>query len=127
MADPARAAGAVNDDRDLPGDGANQVQCDPGLMKRAEELNEKIRPLREIVSYVRAPQGLVIKMVNDHIVKIPVWVGYAVDPVGSIRHKATEELRARTRDAMGESNSCKEVAPVEAGAAAESSAEKHAT
>lgn len=125
-ADPARTAGAANDDRDLPGDAATQAGCDAGLIKQAEDLNEKIRPLREIAGYVRSPQGLVIKMIDDHVVKIPVWVGYAVDPLGSIRHKATEALRSRTRNALNDGNDCKAGVAGAAGTAAESAAESAA-
>jgi hypothetical protein len=71
------------------------------LVTQAEKLNEQIKPVKEIVGYVRAPQGLAIKLVNDHVVKIPAWVGYAVDPVGSIKNKAMKEVRSRAKDAIG--------------------------
>jgi hypothetical protein len=82
------------------------TSCDSGFMKSAEELNDRVKPIREFVGYVRSPQGLVIKLVNDHIVKIPVWIGYAMDPIGSIKRKAIDEVRTRAKDAMADDNAC---------------------
>jgi hypothetical protein len=63
------------------------------LIKQAEQLNDRVKPIKEIVGYVRSPQGLAIKLVNDHVVKIPAWVGYAMDPVGSLKNRAMDEVR----------------------------------
>lgn len=92
--------------REVGIDTTPRQSCDSGLIKKAEALNDKVRPIREIIGYVRSPQGLVIKLVNDHIVKIPAWIGYALDPIGSIKHKAIDELRTRARDAMADGNAC---------------------
>jgi hypothetical protein len=75
-------------------------------MKAADDLNDKVKPVRDIIGYVRSPQGLAIKLVNDHIVKIPAWIGYAIDPLGSIRRQAMSEVRSRVRDAMSDENAC---------------------
>lgn len=65
----------------------------PSLIKQAEQLNDRVKPIKEIIGYVRSPQGLAIKLVNDHVVKIPAWVGYAMDPVGSLKNRAMDEVR----------------------------------
>lgn len=88
------------------------TSCDSGLIKRAEDLNAKVKPIRELVGYVRSPQGLAIKLVNDHIVKIPAWVGYAMDPIGSIKHRAIDEVRTQVKDAMVDGKDCA-MAPAE--------------
>ena len=91
----------------VAGRDANSAQgCGNSLVKSAEDLNDKVKPLRDLVGYVRSPQGLAIKLVNDHIVKIPAWVGYAMDPVGSIKHRAIDEVRSRAREAMSSSSEC---------------------
>ena len=77
-----------------------------GLVKSAEDLNDKVKPLRDVVGYVRSPQGLAIKLVNDHIVKIPAWVGYAMDPVGSLKNKALDEVRTRAKEVFKGGNDC---------------------
>jgi hypothetical protein len=73
----------------------------PSLLKQAEQLNDRVKPIKEIVGYVRSPQGLAIKLVNDHVVKIPAWVGYAIDPVGSLKNRAMDEVRTRAKAAIG--------------------------
>jgi hypothetical protein len=72
-----------------------------GLIKQAEQLNDRVKPIKEIVGYVRSPQGLAIKLVNDHVVKIPAWVGYAMDPVGSLKNRAMDEVRTRAKTMVG--------------------------
>lgn len=67
---------------------------------KVESVNQQLKPVKEIVGYVRSPQGLAIKLVNDHVVRIPAWVGYALDPVGSLKHRAIDEARDRARDAL---------------------------
>ncbi len=71
------------------------------LIKQVEQLNDRVKPIKEIVGYIRSPQGLAIKLVNDHVVKIPVWVGYAMDPVGSLKNRAMDEVRTRAKSAIG--------------------------
>ena len=71
------------------------------LIKQAEQLNDRVKPIKEIIGYVRSPQGLAIKLVNDHVVKIPAWVGYAMDPVGSLKNRAMDEVRTRAKTMVG--------------------------
>ena len=79
----------------------NVNACELSLVRQADELNDRIKPIRDMVGYVRSPQGLAIKLVNDHVVSIPGWVGYAIDPVGSLKRRAMEEVRDRARSAIG--------------------------
>ena len=81
------------------------------LVQKAEALNDKVKPIRELVGYVRSPQGLAIKLVNDHIVKIPAWIGYAMDPIGSIKHRAIDEVRTRAKNTLAVGKDC-DAAPV---------------
>ncbi len=78
------------------------------IVKQAEDLNERIKPIKEIVGYIRSPQGLAIKLVNDHVVKIPAWVGYAMNPVGSLKNRVMDEARTvvsvRVKAAIGPSH-----------------------
>lgn len=72
---------------------------------QAEALNDRVKPIKEVVGYVRSPQGLAIKLVNDHVVKIPKWVGYAIDPVGSVKNRAIDEARGRAKTALRDMSS----------------------
>jgi hypothetical protein len=85
-----------------------------GMVGQIEELNDRVKPIKQIVGYVRSPQGLAMKLVNDHVVKIPAWVGYAMDPVGSLKNRAIDEVRTRAKAAVGlgkHENACPAMAP----------------
>lgn len=117
-AEPVKVEGKVDAPADGgPGEGTSNA-CGTGLgntagvVKQVEALNDKVKPIREIVGYVRSPQGLAIKLVNDHIVKIPAWIGFAMDPVGSLKHMAINEVRTRAKEVIISSGSSCENAPV---------------
>lgn len=80
--------------------------CGNSLVDKAESLNNKLKPAKEIAGYIRSPQGLAIKMVNDHVVKIPAWVGYAMDPVGSLKNRAIGEVRSRVKEQLLPARNC---------------------
>lgn len=80
------------------------------ILHRADNFNDQIKPVREIAGYVRSPQGLAFKLVNDHIVQIPAWIGYAVDPVGSIRARTIDSAKTRLREAWDAGARCDAVA-----------------
>ena len=94
------AAPRETDDTRLP------TRCNNSFMKKADELEARSKSLREIVGHIRSPQGLAIKLVNDHVVKLPAWVGYAMDPVGSIKHRVIDQVKTRAKDAMRNGESC---------------------
>jgi hypothetical protein len=75
--------------------------CDLPGARTVEEINNQVQPIKEIVGYVRSPQGLAVKLVNDHVFKIPPWVGYAMDPVGSLKQRAIKEVRTRAKEMVG--------------------------
>jgi hypothetical protein len=106
VATPDAAFVAAHRDGARIGEPDASTSCDSSFIKAADDLNDKVKPIREIVGYVRSPQGLVIKLVNDHIVKIPAWIGYAMDPIGSLKHKAIDEVRTRARDALVDGSAC---------------------
>lgn len=82
-------------------------------INQIESINDKVKPLKEVVGYIRSPQGLAVKLVNDHVIKIPTWVGYALDPVGALKNKAIGEVRDRAKSALKASVTCMPaVAPV---------------
>jgi hypothetical protein len=114
-ADAAPAPATATDSGERPTACAKQSKAQE-LAQSAEKLNDQIKPVKEIIGYVRSPQGLAMKLVNDHVVKIPAWVGYAVDPVGSLKNKAMDEVRTRAKTAigLGKPQACVSDAPAEA-------------
>ena len=118
-AEPAKVAlivDATGDQNPVMSNGDNQREgaltvptakaCDSGLVKQAEELNATVKPIREIIGYVRSPQSLAIKLVNDYIVTIPAWIGFAMDPLGSIKNIALDEVRTRAKEVIVSGFAC---------------------
>ncbi len=106
---------------------ASPESCESSLMKSAEVMSDKVKPIREIIGYVRSPQSLAIKLVNDHIVKIPAWIGYAMDPLGAIKRQVIGEVRTRAKDAMAGDNACVIVPSEDSLARTEAIDMKHST
>ncbi|HEX4859379.1 MAG TPA: hypothetical protein VFV17_10195 [Usitatibacteraceae bacterium] len=82
---------------------ANPTRCDAIAAKSlqtVEQVNADLKPVRELAGYIRSPQGLAFKLVNDHLFKIPPWVGFVLDPAGSLKRKALEEVRAQAKHAI---------------------------
>ncbi len=77
-----------------------ETACGSTVADRVEGLNNKVKPLKDIAGYVKSPQGLAMKLVNDHVVKIPAWVGYAIDPIGSLKNRAMGEARDHVKASM---------------------------
>jgi hypothetical protein len=104
---------ASNDAR--VGSGATCGATQPELVKQAEAMNDHIKPVKELVGYVRSPQGLAIKLLNDHVVRIPAWVGWAMDPIGNLKNRAVGEARDQAKSLIksqtSQSNSCGESVP----------------
>lgn len=72
-----------------------------GVLTQAEALCKRIKPIKEIAGHVRSPQGFAIKIVNDHVMKIAAWLGYAIDSLGSLKNKAMDHVKTRARTALG--------------------------
>ena len=69
-------------------------------VEQIESLNDQIRPVRDVIGYVKSPQSLVLKLVNDHVVTIPTWFGFLLDPIGTIRNKVMDEARNQVRHTL---------------------------
>lgn len=80
------------------------VTCGSTLADRAEGLSDKVKPIKELAGYVKSPQGLAVKLVNDRVVKIPSWVGYALDPVGLLKNRVVGEARDRVKASLKTDN-----------------------
>ncbi len=76
-------------------------KCNSELVAKVDELNDRIKPVKDLIGYVHSPQSLALKVVNDHIVKIPSWVGFALDPVGTVKNKAIDMARDKARELAG--------------------------
>ena len=89
--------------------------CEHKAVREAAKLEQKLRPAKEIAGYVSNPTGFALKMVNDHVVHIPKWVGIAMDPQGYARGKAIDYVRNEAKKAVGVDKDCKAEAEAAAG------------
>ncbi len=80
--------------------------CQFGVVREAARINRDLAPVKRIVGIVTNPTGFAIKQVNDHVVHIPAWVGYAMDPRGAIRAKVVDLARDQVKKAAGLQNDC---------------------
>lgn len=112
IVEPVKEVQAARDDavqEAKPASTANKA-CGAGaeFAQEVDKLNAQIKPVKDVVGYIRSPQGLAVKLVNDHLFKIPGWVGFALDPVGTIKHKAIDEVRGRAKEMLkGDDEACK--------------------
>jgi hypothetical protein len=80
--------------------------CQHRVVREGLVIERKLKPLRDVVGIVQNPTGFVLKQVDAHIVHIPAWVGYAMDPVGSLRAKAMDRVRKEFRKSAGLEKGC---------------------
>ena len=80
--------------------------CEHKAVREVAKIEKQLRPAKEIVGYVTNPTGFALKMVNDHVVHIPKWVGIAMDPKGYVRGKAVEYVRKEAKKAVGVDKDC---------------------
>ena len=95
--------------------------CEHKAVREVAKIDRQLRPAKEFVGYVMNPTGFALKMVNDHVVHIPKWVGIAMDPKGYVRGKAADYVRKQAKKAVGVDKDCE--AEIEAEKPAEPAAE----
>ena len=82
--------------------------CEHALVRQAVRIDVETRPIREVVGIATNPTGFVLKQVDQHVVHIPKWVGFAIDPKGALRAEVLKRARHAARKAAGIDNDCRE-------------------
>ena len=80
--------------------------CEHKAVREIARIEKDLRPMKEIAGYITNPTGFAFKMVNDHVVHIPKWVGIAMDPRGYARAKVIDYVREEAKKAVGVENGC---------------------
>jgi hypothetical protein len=80
--------------------------CAHKAVREVARLDESVRPAKEIYGIVTNPTGFALKQVNDHVVHIPKWVGYAIDPQGAVRAKVIDMARTELKRQVGVADGC---------------------
>lgn len=85
--------------------------CRHSAVREAVRIERDLKPVREIYDIATNPTGFVIRQVSEQAgIKIPKWVGYAMDPQGSLRAGALKRVRAEVKKNAGLANDCVEPA-----------------
>lgn len=81
--------------------------CDHQVVREAVKIEQDLRPVKRIYDIAMNPTGFVIGKVSEEVgVKIPKWVGYAMDPKGSARNYVMKRVREEVKKNVGLSNDC---------------------
>ena len=89
--------------------------CEHAIVREGVRIERETRPLRDVVNAVQDPAGFVIGQVSAHVVPIPRWVGYVLNPRGAVRAKVFETVRDELKKSTGLASECREAeAPEEA-------------
>jgi len=94
---------------------ANVDLCQYHAVREIGKIDRQLQPVKEIAGIVTNPEGFVIHEVDQHIVHVPAWVGYAMNPRGAIRAKVIDVVRAEMKKNVGLKDEC--AGPGEAGPA----------
>ena len=95
--------------------------CDYGAVRDAERVSEKLKPAREIYDIALNPTGFAMKMVDEHVVHIPKWVGIAMDPKGAARSYVIDRVRDAAKKQVGLARDCRAPEANDGGVAAPAS------
>lgn len=81
--------------------------CRHGAVRQAIKLEQDLRPVKEVYEIVSNPTGFLIKTVTQEAgIKIPRFVGYAMDPEGSLRAAVMKRVREQVKKQGGLQNDC---------------------
>jgi len=81
--------------------------CEVGAVREAARINESLRPAKEIYDIAVNPTGFAIRMVDEHVVHIPKWVGIAMDPKGAAKGYVIHYVRDAAKRQVGLQDECK--------------------
>jgi len=97
--------------------------CDHKVVRDLARIDRQVKPLKNVYDIAVNPMGFAIRQVSEHVVHIPAWVGYAMNPQGAIRAKVMERVRLEAKKQVGLEHSCAS----EDGAEAQAPAVENAT
>ena len=81
--------------------------CEVGAVREVAHINDRLKPVKELYGIAVNPTGFAVKMVDQHVVHIPKWVGYAMDPKGAARSMVLDRVRDAAKRQFGLENECR--------------------
>jgi hypothetical protein len=80
--------------------------CEHRAVREVARIDRQLAPVKEAVDIATNPTGFALKQVDKRIVHIPPWVGYAMDPKGTIKAKVVERVRNEMKKEVGLQHEC---------------------
>ena len=82
--------------------------CRNETVREAVRLENELRPVKRVYDIAMNPTGFVIEKVSEEAgVKIPKWVGFALDPKGYARNYVMKRAREEAKLHVGLANDCR--------------------
>lgn len=86
--------------------GARINLCEHRAVREAARLDAKLKPAKDVYEIATNPTGYALKLVDRHVVPIPKWVGFAMDPQGYVRGAAMKKVRHELKKQVGLHEEC---------------------
>lgn len=80
--------------------------CAHAVVRDVARIDRDLAPVKKVIGAVTNPVGFALEQVDHHVVHIPPWVGYAVNPRGAIRTLVMDRVRREAKKAVGLENDC---------------------
>lgn len=80
--------------------------CEVKAVREAARLDAKLKPAKDLYEAAVNPTGYAMKLVDRHVVAIPEWVGFAMDPPGYVRAAAMKKVRHELKKQVGLQREC---------------------
>lgn len=81
--------------------------CEHAAVREVARIDRELAPLKEIYGIATNPTGYAIKVVSAQAgIKVPRWIGYAMDPQGAVRAKVMKEVRKELKRNVGLAHDC---------------------
>ena len=82
--------------------------CRHEAVREITRIEQELRPVKRVYNIAMNPTGFVIEKVSDGVgVKIPRWVGFALDPKGYARNYVMKRVREEAKQQVGLANDCR--------------------
>ena len=91
--------------------------CEHAAVREAARIDRELAPAKRIYRIATDPTGFALEQVSEHVVRIPPWVGIALDPRRYVRGKVIERVRLEAKKAIGAGKDCAEEIAAEDAAA----------
>jgi hypothetical protein len=82
--------------------------CRHEAVREITRIEHDLRPVKRVYDIAMNPTGFVIEKVSQEAgVKIPKWVGFALDPKGYARNYVMKRVREEAKQHVGLANDCR--------------------